>query len=437
VRILQALPWYFPESLGGTEVYVDALSRWLKGEGHEVSVAAPAAGLSGKRDYTHEGIQVFRYPIPVEASFAEVQELTRTRGAEEFDAHLLRLKPDVVHFHTLGTGLGLNEVKSARTLGAKIIYTSHSSALGFTCQRGSLMECGDRICDGRVDSSRCAVCVLQQRGVPKRWARLMALTPRSVGRMMLGKGRVGTVFAMPSIIDRNQRRQQELLANVEAFVVLTEWAHRVVLANGAPQEKVHVNRLGVSTSNTARGLKPVNSPIRVGYLGRFEDIKGVYDLASAFQMLPREMEIRLEFRGPTTSETDRAMVRRIKALLREDARVSFAPAVKPSEVSEILRGYDVLCCPSLCLEGGPTVALEAFAVGTPVIGSRIGGLAEIVEEDVSGLLFEPGDLKAMTAVLERLAIRGAQDIARWQKNLPRVRTMPEIGGDYLNLYRGT
>jgi glycosyltransferase involved in cell wall biosynthesis len=278
---------------------------------------------------------------------------------------------------------------------------------------------------------------MEQRGVSKEWARMMARTPLSLGRLMLGKGRLGTALGMPAIIDRNQRRQQELLANVDAFVVLTEWARAVVVGNGAPQEKVRVNRLGISSEISRSRPKPVNSPVKVGYLGRFEDIKGVYDLASAFQMLPKEMEIRLEFRGPATSETDHAMVAKIKALLADDARVTFAPAVKPSEVGEILRGYDVLCCPSLCLEGGPTVALEAFAVGTPVIGSRIGGIAEIVEDDVSGLLFEPGNRKAMAGVLKRIAMNGREDIARWQMNLPRVRTMSEIGRDYLTLYHGS
>ena len=51
--------------------------------------------------------------------------------------------------------------------------------------------------------------------------------------------------------------------------------------------------------------------------------------------------------------------------------------------------------PSLVAEGGPTVAIEAHAVGTPVIGTRIGGLAELVTDGVNGRLVAPGDVQPL------------------------------------------
>ena len=72
--------------------------------------------------------------------------------------------------------------------------------------------------------------------------------------------------------------------------------------------------------------------------------------------------------------------------------MTFAPAVTAIEVPQILAGYDVLCCPAVCLEGGPTVAIEAHAVGTPVIGTRIGGLAELITDGVNGKLVRPWSL---------------------------------------------
>jgi glycosyltransferase involved in cell wall biosynthesis len=51
--------------------------------------------------------------------------------------------------------------------------------------------------------------------------------------------------------------------------------------------------------------------------------------------------------------------------------------------------------PSACYENSPLAVLEAFASGLPVIASRIGALAEIVEDGVTGLLFEPGSPDAL------------------------------------------
>ncbi|MFY0038682.1 glycosyltransferase, partial [Acinetobacter baumannii] len=61
-----------------------------------------------------------------------------------------------------------------------------------------------------------------------------------------------------------------------------------------------------------------------------------------------------------------------------------------------------LVVPSLWYEGLPMVVAEAFAAGTPVIASRIGALAHLVEDGVTGLLVAPGDPAALAEAIERL-----------------------------------
>jgi glycosyltransferase involved in cell wall biosynthesis len=95
---------------------------------------------------------------------------------------------------------------------------------------------------------------------------------------------------------------------------------------------------------------------------------------------------------------------------------------------------DVLCCPSLTLEGGPTVALEAMAVGTPVVATRIGALAEVIQDGVNGRLVAPGDWRALAQAFRDIVNEPAT-LDRWRAALPAVRTMDEVVGDYLELYR--
>ena len=63
MKIVHALAWYFPEALGGAEIYVNGLAQRLKRRGHDVSVTAPSRGDGETREYEHEGIPVFRYPL--------------------------------------------------------------------------------------------------------------------------------------------------------------------------------------------------------------------------------------------------------------------------------------------------------------------------------------------------------------------------------------
>ena len=153
-------------------------------------------------------------------------------------------------------------------------------------------------------------------------------------------------------------------------------------------------------------------------------------LAKAVSMLRRDLDFTLELRGAFDDED----VRRFRRLSRNDARVRFEPAVPPVEVPRVLESYDVLICPSLALEGGPTVALEAHAVGTPVIGSRIGGLAEIVEDGVNGLLLPPGDALSLARAMERVLTDGGSTLERFRARLPKPRTMDDIVEDYLRIY---
>src|SRR5439155_524965 len=136
MKIVQAVGWYFPESLGGTEVYVAGLCRRLLAAGQEVLVAAPDAAHDHERTYEHDGVPVYRYPIPSAATRGEAQGLVTVRGAERFHAWLASQRPDLVHVHSFVTGLGLAEIRAAKLAGARVIATTHAATLGWVCQRG-------------------------------------------------------------------------------------------------------------------------------------------------------------------------------------------------------------------------------------------------------------------------------------------------------------
>ena len=391
------------------------------------------------RAYWHDGTAVFRYPIPAEPSRQECQGRTIVRGAESFHEWLKQQQPDVVHFHTFGTGLGLHEIKAAKAARARVIATTHSASLGFLCQRGTMMQWGEYLCDGICEPAKCSACELQHRGLSKRMARTVAALPPKISEVANRlPGRLGTALSLNDLIAFNQQRQDDMLELVDAFVVLTGWAFDKVVANGARPEKVRLNRLGVSELPSARkpgpDRRPTSCPVLVGYLGRFEAIKGVEDLGRAIASLPRELPIRFEFRGPVNSAAERDLVDHLKGILRGDPRVNFAPPVAPEAAYEVLATYDVLCCPSVCVEGGPTVALEAHAIGTPVIGTRIGGLAEIVTDGENGRLVPPGDWKELARVLNEVAENSNTTIDNWRRELQSPRTMDQICDEYLQLY---
>jgi glycosyltransferase involved in cell wall biosynthesis len=243
---------------------------------------------------------------------------------------------------------------------------------------------------------------------------------------------------MNALIGHNQRRQEELLSLVDRFVVLTQWARQAVVANGCPPERVELNRLGHShhslIAKPGPDLAPTRLPIRVGYVGRFDPLKGVRDLILAGLTLPGDREIQFELVGPLPLHANEPYYRHLRRLADRDSRFDFRPAVSPAHVPELLASYDVLVTPSLCTEGGPTVAIEAHANGTPVIGTPLGGLSELIEDTVNGRLFPPRDHRALAEILDGIIGDPASTIDYWRNNLPTARTMDDIVEDYLRLY---
>ena len=436
MKIVQATGWYYPDSVGGTEVYVSALAKELAGAGHQVIVAAPEPGLDAPRTYTHDDVDVYRYPIPASPTRDEAQGEVAVRGAEHFHLWLAAARADVVHMHTFVTGLGLPEIAAARSAGSRVIVTTHSSSLGYTCQRGTLMLRGETICDGVVDPVRCADCVLQERGAPAAAASALARIPPALGHTAAAlPGKIGTALGMTDLILRNTRRQHAMLDAVNAFVVLTDEAARILRANGAPADKVVVNRLGVRDEAVrAPAATSSKGELRIGYVGRFDEVKGVLDLAEAIRRVPADARFRIEFRGPAQNAAERQTKDAIARICGGDPRVTIGDGVPPEDVCALIASYDLVCCPSRCLEGGPSVALEAMAAGVPVIAASVGGAAEVVEDGVNARLVPPGDIDRLAAALTEVVSSPASTICEWRTRLPAARTMRHVAREYLALY---
>jgi len=436
MRIIQAVGWYFPDRVGGTEVYVAALSKRLRARGHDVEIVVPEPGGREPRSYVHDDIRVHRYPIPAALTRDQAQGRAAIDPREWFAQWIRSVKPDVVHFHTLVPGLELPEVLAARATRARLVATTHASSLGHICARGTLMQWGERPCDGLAGISKCAACELQKRGLSKAAARAIALVPPIVGRIAGAfPGKPGTALGMTAAIAFNQTRQANLIAAVDRFVVLTRAAAEIVNRNGAPTAKVALNRLGIDRSGPVRRrVDRTTRPVRVGYVGRFDPIKGVYDLARAVGALPLDTTIRVDFRGPADTDEARRVRDEIQRQFHGHPLTTFGPALPPGQVAAHLASLDVLCCPSTCHEGGPTVALEAHAESTPVIGTQIGGLAELVTDGVNGRLVAPGDWRALASLLAEIAADPGSSVDRWRCALPTPRTMDDVTADYLELY---
>lgn len=162
---------------------------------------------------------------------------------------------------------------------------------------------------------------------------------------------------------------------------------------------VEVIPMGVNIEDIQTDVgRPSPEPGRVLFIGRLASKKGIPVLLRATARIPRATVV-VGGDGPDASD-----LRALAAELGIEARVHFPGRLSRTAVKDELRNAAVLVVPSLVADDGdqdttPLVMSEAMAAGVPVIVSELGGLAEQVEEGVSGLLAPPGDVDGLTSAL--------------------------------------
>lgn len=172
------------------------------------------------------------------------------------------------------------------------------------------------------------------------------------------------------------------------------WA--ALLREACPGAEVVVIPNGVAV---AERLVPVAREAHcVLFMGRITRDKGVFDLLEALRAIaPGRPEARLRMAGAGAEE---AMARRARELGVAD-RLEFLGWVSGPHKDAVIAGAGVLVLPSY-IEGLPVILLEAMALGTPVVATRVGGVPELVQDGETGLLVEAGDTAALAAALMRI-----------------------------------
>src|SRR5262249_33102376 len=141
--------------------------------------------------------------------------------------------------------------------------------------------------------------------------------------------------------------------------------------------------------------------LRIGYVGSLIVSKAPHVLLEAFSRLPRE-SASLVVAGEYADYHGDSRYRPVLDRATAGSAARFVGGIGREEVLRLLREIEVLVVPSVGEENSPFSIKEAFALGIPVVASRIGGMPELVLDGVNGLLFAPGDARALHAALSRL-----------------------------------
>jgi glycosyltransferase involved in cell wall biosynthesis len=248
-------------------------------------------------------------------------------------------------------------------------------------------------------------------------------------------GGIWTALRMRELIRSRHAAFHALMREVDGIIVPREWVRTLLVRNGVPGSKIILTQHGLSSTRDNRVpiIDVAKRPLRVAFLGRADKVKGADTLIKAIRSSPR-LDVEVDLFGVTQSTDDGAYWKGLQQLADQDKRISVLPPVPHDQVISLLREYHVLAVPSRWLETGPLVILESFAAGTPVIGSDLGGIADLVRHEDNGLLVEAENLPAWVEALHRCAEDRCL-LARLRRGVDSPRDMIDVAQDIAQLYR--
>lgn len=180
---------------------------------------------------------------------------------------------------------------------------------------------------------------------------------------------------------------------VDAFITPSEFTKSKLVEGGVAAKKVHVKPNFVHP-DPGRGQDNGHYAL---YVGRLSDEKGLRTLATAWRHLGRRLPLKIVGDGPLAP-----LVQSVSAA--SDA-VQWLGPLPPEQVLAVMKEAAVLIVPSEWYEVFGIVIAEAYAVGLPVIGSKIGGIASLIDHGRTGLLFEPGRVEDLMAKVDWMLSR--------------------------------
>jgi glycosyltransferase involved in cell wall biosynthesis len=445
MKIVHAIHDFLPRHRAGSEIYALELCRELARR-HDVTVLCAEYDPSRKNGSishrVYEGLPVVE--VVNNWVFGSLGKTYRSRTLNRsFKRVLTAIRPDVLHIHNL-LNLSMDLPAVAKALGISCVATLHDYTL--VCPSGGqrVHMAEQHVC-AEIDPERCARCFPQSHfysqmvasRIPeaaRRSATAVKLT-RVVQRVapQLLESLERRVKQLPVVTARDVierlEKVREVFDTIDLFVAPSAALGAEYRRLGLPAAKLRVSDYGFARFDSAP--RTASDKLRIGFVGTLVWHKGPHVLIDAVQDLPVEkFELKL-FGDPNVFPDYVQMLRQ----LARNAPVRFMGGFDESRTREVYAGLDVLVVPSLWPENSPLVIHEAFMAGVPVVGSRQGGIPELVTHEQNGLVYEAYSAVDLRAALKRL-IDQPDLLRRFARELPAVKSIQQDAAEWESVYDG-
>lgn len=323
---------------GGEESVVRSETELLQKKGHTVA------------NLFRDNVEIDKYSLSQKAKLS-VEAAWSRHSFESVHRAVRQFRADIVHIHNTHLLWSPSVFAAARKAGAATVMTLHNFRL--TCLNAVLFRNGQN----------CTECL--DHGI---WRGILH---------SCYKGSLVESMAMARVIQVNRRRGT-WKEEVDAFIVPTENGKSLFLQAGLPEDCIHVKPNFLHDPLEEKIIEAVGQGAL--FIGHLVPIKGIEMLMEAWRHI--DYPLMVVGTGPLSDS------------LRASAppNVKFAGPLSLNAIFDLIAKSSFVVFPSVCRETFGRVIIEAFAMGRPVVASQHGAMAEIIRQNETGLLYEPGNV---------------------------------------------
>lgn len=306
-------------------------------------------------------------------------------AARTLDEVLTKEKPDIAHAHLFWGGLSPSILHVFKLHHVPVVHTAHDYRM--VCPAYLLKDGKGNFCE-RCKGGRFYNCFLNRCSKGKIFESLMMTT---------------------EMYYRN--RNHHPVDYIDGFIFVSEFSKRkhVEFDKRIAEAKTTV-LYNCPGEDVKKSYAPTMDTFSHGYLfyGRLSKEKGIHTLIHSFEHFP-DLQLNIVGTGPLEDE--------LKQYCRDKKlnNIHFLGYKTGKELFDLVAGAKYVIVPSECYENNPMTIVEAYSLGTPVIGAAIGGISEVVKNNETGYTFESGSEKSLTDSL-RLASSLSKEDYLAQKN---------------------
>jgi glycosyltransferase involved in cell wall biosynthesis len=409
MRILLASSFFPPTHTAGTEKRTLGYALELLRLGHDVQVVCAGKWDEGDRYWNGYSDEIYQ-DIPIRKIHLNWRLAPNPNAylyrnpliAEKLQTWLQDWQPDIVHITSCYT-LTASIIQATNNLGLPTVLTL--TDYWFICPKHTLLRSDNTLCDGRTTNQECLDCMLSGNRTYRRLGRL--LNSRAGGAALEWVSRNSGLSNLRGLrgmaLDMGDRKRylKKMIGIPDAVVAPSSKLKETIKSCGVSRQ-IRVIHSGhdLSWLTTAEDSDS-NNCIRFGYIGQITPIKGLHILLGAFtaDMFDGQATVSIFGNYKNGSAYSEHIIDSSKG---REKFITFHGGFPHEQLGKVLSEIDILIVPSIWHENNPRVIQEAFASKTPVIASNVGGIAEFVNHEVNGLLFERSSEEELSRQMYRI-----------------------------------